>query len=521
MNRKQQIGIAAAAVLVLAAAVIAVFAVIRSGKDRLPDTLAGFNDSRYTIGAVSGYIFGDSVSANLPEAGIRYFDTRDEAYRALLYGEVNGIADDEPIIRALLRSTDAFRLYDGYLEASDYSFVFPKTAAGLARSREFAQYVGQLAGTGELDKLDEKWFGSAKDNKKSEDPGTLKDINGTLRIAYDSSNIPFAYDSAGRPAGYDVDLAIGFCREYGYALELVEVEFSHMLDGVADAVYDAGCGAVTITEARKERLAFGSPDYSGGISICAAVPVEASRGPGLFAGFRRDLHRAFLENGRYRVLLKGIGITLLILAAALLLGTPAGIVLYMISRRSSLVFRKLSQFLVWLIHGLPAVIIMLFLYYRYYRDAAAGGLVACITGFVLVFAADVCRIVSSGAAMADEGRAEYDYRLEFTDSREFFAVLIREEGQWMLQAYREQAVSLLKMTAVAGCVAVTDILGAFETIRNESYEAVLPLAAAAAAYFIMIKVLEILLGKACSRIMDVCGSGADTEPHTQPGSPGE
>lgn len=78
--------------------------------------------NEFTLAATSKEI---SVSANLPDAEIKHFDSRENAYKALLTGSIDGLADDEPIIRARMRSMTEISLIDGYVEPSDYAFVFP------------------------------------------------------------------------------------------------------------------------------------------------------------------------------------------------------------------------------------------------------------------------------------------------------------------------------------------------------------------------------------------------------------
>ena len=184
------------------------------------DSLKELNNEDVRIGVVSGYIFDRVVLRSLPKAQVVYFNDRDEIYKALSFGDIDAIADDEPIIRARLRTTDEFEMIDGYLEEDEYSFIFPKTEEGKRLSEEYSSYIEGLKANGQLSYLDEKWFGNSTENKKSKDINELTGENGVIRFAFDKSNIPFAYMSADKPTGYDIDLLIGFCEEYGYGLEL-------------------------------------------------------------------------------------------------------------------------------------------------------------------------------------------------------------------------------------------------------------------------------------------------------------
>ncbi len=464
-------------------------------QDSAPKTLEEFNDASVTVGVVDGYIFGDAVVRDLPQAQVRHYDSRDTAYRGLLIGEVDGIADDEPIIRAILRSGDMFTLLDGYLEASDYSFIFGQNERGLRLSGEYSEYITRMKGSGQLQKLDEKWFGGDTDNKISGDAGELPNLNGKLRIAYDASNIPFAYDSAGKPTGYDIDLAIGFCREYGYSLEFCKVSFTDMLRGVQEGTYDVGCGAITITPERQQMYYFGMADYSGGISICTAGTSD--RGGSADAGYRAQLRshfrRSFLEEGRYKLFLRGIGTTLLISLLAVLQGTLFGVILYIASRRAGFVIRGIAKGVAWFLLRVPPIMVIMLVFYRFYKDLGKGGIISAVIGFTLTFGAQVYRSLEKNAAAADDGLLERDYRLEYIETPEFFRALRWYEGPETAEDYFERIIELIKGTSVVGYVAAYDLTKVFDVIRLGSYEVVAPLIVTIIAYVVIIHCVTVLM----------------------------
>ena len=154
------------------------------------------------------------------------------------------------------------------------------------------------------------------------------------------------------------------------------------------------------------------------------------------------------------------------------------------------------------------------IYYRYYRDLAHGGIIAAIIGFSLVFAEDVFRIiVRNGKAVRYTIRfdditddlaaagidstetvesAEYAYRLEFIDTKEFFRLLWSENGADIWTDYRDRIISMLKMTSVVGYIAVQDLTKVYDIIRSESYEVLMPLFAVTIAYFLLIRLVTLI-----------------------------
>ncbi len=485
--------------------------------------VSDFNDESVTIGVVDGYIFADSVSANLPDAEIKHFDSRENAYKALLTGSIDGLADDEPIIRARMRSMTEISLIDGYVEPSDYAFVFPKNDEGEKRAEEFSDYVSKIKEDGSLKKLDKKWFGNATDNKTSEDYSLLPNKNGKISVAFDNSNIPFAYLSAGKPVGYDIDLLIGFCKEEGYALELEQTEFSKMLEKVSEGKYDVGCGAITITDERKETLNFSEADYSGGISICVSERSKALRAEGKSAGdadkeggLGDDIKDKEDENstlgddlvvpqveesgglrdvtydsrGAFKAVLIGLLEVLIIIVISTILGTIFGIIAFALSRRANFLIRGITKLLVALVDITPAAMIVLIVYYLYYSDFIHGGIIASCYGFTMVFSEKVYRIISVSSKRADGGNLDRDYRVENITRKQFIEKLSDEEGRRMIRAYAEKIIVNIKYIAAVAFAASPELIRIVLSIRYGTLSSATPLVFMLIVYMIFIAVIE-------------------------------
>lgn len=451
-----------------------------------------FNSPDVTIGVAEGYIFGEVVEKEYPDAKLLYFADREDVYRALEMGDVDGVADDEAIIRAIMRSTDLFTLTEGYVEPSDYAFIFPKNADGEKHRKEFSDYLKKIQENGDLQRIDEKWFGKDTDNKVSEDVSSLAATNGTLSLAFDATTIPFSYFSAGKPVGYDIDLAIGFCREYGYGLMIQRTDFTSLLEGVAAANYDVGCGAITISDHRKETLLFSSPDYTGGISIVKRSEAELEADTDAISSFARHFRKAFIEEDRWQLFLTGILTTFLIFFLAALLGSPFGLILFILSERGGPVLRWLTKAFAFLVHGVPVLMILFSLFYSFYRNMFMGGFIVSIIGFTLYFGDEVYQMIRNQAYAFENKDLTRDYHLLAIDGKTFFRKFRKHSGHILRRDYRERLVTLLKFTSVTGYIAVNDMSRVFETIRTESFEVVLPLLFTTIVYFVIIRLILLL-----------------------------
>ncbi len=464
----------------------------KSTQGEKPSTLEDFHEEGVTIGIIDGYIFEEVVESTLPYAQRKVFDDRESAYRALLTGQVDSVADDEATIRAVMRGTEGLSVVDGVLFPSDYAFAFPKNQQGETMSAQMSALIQTMRDNGSLAALDEKWFGDDVSVKVSEDASSLPGPNGTVTIAYDPENIPFCYVSAGQATGYEIDLMIDFCREYGYKPVFVDTSFQDMLNGTAYGSYDAGCGGITITEKRAESHFFSAPDYIGGITLCYATGEEVITEDTSENDFARHFRMAFIEDKRYLIFLTGILFTVAITALSAFFGTPLAVLFFYLSNRTPILVRQITKGVMWVLQGIPAVMLLMMLFYTWYRDMYGGGFLCSVIAFTLLFAVEWQRVIGRYAKEVANGKLLRDYRTEALDTKGFFRVLHKKRGASLREDFSDRLSLLLKASSLVGYISVTDMTKAFERIRMESFETMLPLIVTTIVYFILIKLISLI-----------------------------
>ena len=469
------------------------------------ESVQDFNNKDYTIGVVSGYIFEEEVKENLPNAKIKLYDNRENTLKGLMAGEIDGIADDEPVVRARMRSDDSIKCVSGYVKESDYSFIFQKNENGEKLSGEFSDYIAELKANGELEALDEKWFGDDTDNKTSEKPDSLPETNGKIVLAYEHE-IPFAYQSVDASVGYEIDIALGFCEKYGYGLEIINTDFDDLINGVKSGKYDAACSGITITDSRKEDFYFGAPDYSGGTCIYIKASVDGTEELEKSDTFFKAVENTFVEEGRYKLFLKGILVTIIIVLSGIVGGTAFGIVLYMYRMRGYQLVKFFVKIFTGLIHCIPVVMIVMLVYYSFYNHMAIGGVLASQIAFIFYFADEMYMLIEKHAKRKKEtGEDEYSlqdkYRPEFIDTKEFFHILFKDKEE-IVDDFRERVVTLIKMTAVVGYVTTQDMTKVFDIIRLNSKETMIPLVATTIAYFLLIAIVIAIINRIAKKKED-------------------
>jgi His/Glu/Gln/Arg/opine family amino acid ABC transporter permease subunit len=94
--------------------------------------------------------------------------------------------------------------------------------------------------------------------------GGKKEAERTVRIGLDATYPPFESVQDGEFTGFDVDLGRALAEEMGGRAELVNTGFDGVFPALLAGKFDLVISAVTITEERRQRLAFSQPYYTAG-----------------------------------------------------------------------------------------------------------------------------------------------------------------------------------------------------------------------------------------------------------------
>ena len=477
------------------------------GSSGLSDALLALNGKR--VGVQTGTSFDEMVLEKLPEAHVDYFNGKADLLAALAGRKIDAFVVDEPVAQILMRESDQVTTLPGYLDSYEFAPVFPKSEAGERLRDQFNAFLGQLPG-GTLERLAAKWFGEDEAAKTMPDVAGLSAENGTLRLATESGYAPFEYVRDGAVVGYDMELAALFCAYGGYGLEIVDMNFDGILPAVQTGKCDFAAAGIGVTPERAESVLFSAPNFTGGT---VAVVLRDDAGETAASGVRQDdggepagesfleqvkasFERTFIREKRWQLFAQGVLTTLLITALTILSGTLLGFGIFMLCRKGNPAANLVTRFCLWLVQGMPMVVLLMILYYVIFGSVAISGILVAVIGFTLTFGASVFGLLKMGVGAVDNGQYEAACALGYSDRRTFFKIILPQALPHVLPAYRGEIVGLIKATAIVGYIAVQDLTKMGDIVRSRTYEAFFPLIAVTVIYF----VLEGLLGLLISRI---------------------
>jgi len=213
-----------------------------------------------------------------------------------------------------------------------------------------------------------------------------------------------------------------------------------------------------------------------------------------------DFNTAFIKDNRWKYLVEGVQNTLVLTFFALILGVVLGIVIAAIrttyDKQHSTMRKGIGKFFLSIanaickiyltvIRGTPAMVQILIIFFIIM--ASSDNKMLCgIIAFGVNSAAYVAEIIRGGIMSIDSGQTEAGRSLGFNYVQTMWFIVLPQAFKNILPALANEFIVLLKETAIAGYVGVTDLTRGANIIRGITYQSFWPLLAIAAIYLVMV-----------------------------------
>jgi len=228
-----------------------------------------------------------------------------------------------------------------------------------------------------------------------------------------------------------------------------------------------------------------------------------------FDGVKAEFILNFIDKDRWRLLVTGLGNTLLISLIACLLGIVIGVLIAVVrtthdnngpkmrpgfGRFMLNFFNRICIIYTTVIRGTPVVIQLLIMYYVILASSDNGLMVAALS-FGLNSGAYVSEIIRSGIMSIEKGQMEAGRSLGLNYLQTMWYIIAPQVLKNVLPTLANEFIVLLKETSVAGYVAVVDLTFAGNRIRGITFSAFMPLIAVAVIYLVLVMFFTSLVGK--------------------------
>ncbi len=448
------------------------------------------------IGSLTGTVFDMIVDRNIANVEHVYLNDIAGEIEALRSGKIDAIALDEPVARLMVSQNTDLTIMKEVLEGDQYGLAMAK---GSPLVTKVSGIIERFAADGTLDALAAKWFGADESLKTLPELDYKADFDGsagTMRFGHDTTTVPMSYvGDGGKSLGYDVELGMRIAYELNMKIELVPMEFSALITALVSGKVDMVSGCMSITEERRKSVDFPTSYYKGGVVLVVrrvgAAALEEQKD--FWAGLSDSFNRTFIVEERYKLILRGLWVTLQISILATLLGTFLGFLICMMRRSGNPLLSFPAKVYIRVLQGTPIVVVLMILYYLVFRDPASSAILVAVIGFAVNFAAYVSEMMRTGIDAVDKGQIEAASAMGFNKVQVFMKVTLPQAARHFLPVFKGEFISTVKMTSVVGYITIQDLTKMSDIIRSRTYDAFFPLIATALIYFLIANLLAGLL----------------------------
>jgi len=199
-----------------------------------------------------------------------------------------------------------------------------------------------------------------------------------------------------------------------------------------------------------------------------------------------SFYNTMIDHGRWMLIPRGLGTTLLITICAILIGTILGCIFALFKISKSKILKAIAEVYTTIIRGIPMATQLMIFYFVIFSPLGVGNAVlVAIIAFGINSGAYCTEIFRAGIQGVDKGQMEAGRSLGLSWAQTMWKIILPQAFRTVLPTYTSEFITLIKETSVASFIAVVDLQKACDNIRNSTYNAWIPLLSCAAIYLIL------------------------------------
>ncbi len=351
---------------------------------------------------------------------------------------------------------------------------------------------------GTLDDMFQRWV--VEGNEELPEIAQPEQPDGTIYAGFLGTMAPFNYIKDDKRVGYDVELMQRFAL---YANKKLEFRSENQAGYIADletGTIDLISANVYMSRERREVVDFSQTLYTSHTGVMIRNPEKAGSQKGFPAGLIESFRKTVIRESRWKMILNGLLVTLILACGAVLLGTLTGFVLCLLGRSRSWILSRAVQLLCRLVTGVPMLVTLMLFFYVLFAGTGLSEIMIAILAFALDFGVHVRALLDTGIRAVAPGEVEAARALGFSGSQTFRKVILPQAVAHVMPLYNGQIVTLVKATSIVGYIAINDLTKVSDIIRSMTFEAFFPIVITAIIYFFLSSILALLVEKIGNRI---------------------
>ena len=213
---------------------------------------------------------------------------------------------------------------------------------------------------------------------------------------------------------------------------------------------------------------------------------------------KKDFILNFIEDNRWKYIVDGLKITLIVTIFAVLIGVLLGFLIAIVrtthDKTGKLkILNAICKVYLTVIRGTPVVVQLMIIYFIIFGSVDISKVLVAIIAFGINSGAYVAEIFRSGIMSIDNGQFEAGRSLGFNYAQTMMYIIMPQAFKNVLPTLCNEFISLLKETSVSGYIALQDLTKGGDIIRSRTYDAFMPLIAVALIYLAMVMIFTKLV----------------------------
>lgn len=220
----------------------------------------------------------------------------------------------------------------------------------------------------------------------------------------------------------------------------------------------------------------------------------------ILVGLHNSFNTTIIAEKRYILILNGLKSTLIISITSIIIGTMLGFILFIIRKSKITILKSITKILINFLRGTPIAVLLLIFYYVVFGSIDINPIIVAIITFSIYFSVYVCEIFRSAYISLNVAQIYSAYSLGFDKFQTLKYIILPQVLSYIIPVFKNECVSLIKSTSIAGYISIMDLTKASDIIRNRTYEPFFPLIFTAIIYFIICFIVSRVLDFAYSKI---------------------
>ena len=353
-------------------------------------------------------------------------------------------------------------------------------------------FLAELEADGTLEDMKRRWI--LEQNYDMPEIARAEQPEYSVRIGTTGLAQPYSFYQNNELTGLDVELMQRFALWCNAELEIKTYNWEGVIPACTSGKVDYILSGFFATEERAEAVDF-SRSYLDVEPVMVISDQAAVKMQGFWDGIADSFEKTFIRENRWRLIVNGLAVTLVISVLAAILGTVLGFGLMLWLRTKKAWLAAIARAFCRLMQGIPALVVLLICYFVVFGAWDVEPVLVAVIAFSLMFAVSVAGILQTGIGAIDRGQWEAATALRFGRAGTFCRIVMPQALRHVLPLYKGEFVGMMKLTSIVGYISIQDLTKAGDIIRSRTYEAFFPLLATAAIYFLMSSLIAALIGR--------------------------